>query len=153
MTAEANQDLLGCLGIPETDQDVQQHGPRPRQEQVWCIQALGQPLGGPECSQRIGVPAAPQLEPPAEVLHRQPRRGLRILCDSSLGALNPGLRLLRPALPNQHGSEGQVRDAGGRVFGPAVPPSQFDGLHAALGCPCGRAVDLNSCLVRQSGEL
>jgi len=59
LTAEADQDLLGRLGIPETGQDVQQHGPRPRQEQVWCIQALGQALGSPECSQRIGVPAAP----------------------------------------------------------------------------------------------
>ena len=39
------------------------------------------------------------------------------------------------------------------LFGPAVPPSQLDRLHAALGCPRGRAVDLNSCLVRQSGEL
>ncbi len=76
LVAETGVHLLGAFGVPEADQDVHLHGPRPRQEQVWCVQAPGQPLGGPEGSQRIGVPAAPQLEPPAHVVDRQPRRGL-----------------------------------------------------------------------------
>ena len=33
-----------------------------------------------------------------------------------------------------------------------MPPGQLDHLHAALGCPPGRAVDLDLRLVRQAGE-
>ena len=64
MFAEAGQDLLGALGLAETHQGVQQQCPHRRDEQVRCGQVPGQPLGGPERGQRVGVPAARQLERP-----------------------------------------------------------------------------------------
>ena len=74
--AEAGEDLLGALGLAETHQGVQQVAPHRRGEQVRRGQVPGQPLGGPERGQRVGDPAARQLELAADVLDRQRHRGL-----------------------------------------------------------------------------
>ena len=120
------------LSLAEAHQGEQQQGPCPRDEQVRVWQELGQLLGGPEGGQRIGVPATRQLQPPADIVHPQPRRWLGFGSDGALGALDPGLGLLGPPLPGQHGSEHHVGGAGGGLVGPAVPPGQLDRLPAAL---------------------
>jgi hypothetical protein len=64
LVSKVGEDLLGALGVAKADQDRQLHGPCPRDEQVRGIQPPAQQLGGPECGQRIGVPAASKLQPP-----------------------------------------------------------------------------------------
>ena len=112
-----------------------------------CGEVPGQPLGGPEGGQRVGVTAARQLEQPADVVDRHRRRGLGFGSEGALGALDPGLCLLEPPLPGQHGSEYHVGDAGGRLVGPAVPFGQLDRLPAALRRPRKRPEDLDRRLV------
>ena len=109
-----------------------------------CGEAPGQPLGGLEGGQRVGVTAARQLEQPADVVDPQHRRGLGFGSEGALGALDPGLCLLRPPLPGQRGSEYHVGEAGGRLVGPAVPLGQLDRLPAALRRPRERPEDLSS---------
>ena len=76
--AELGEGLLGALGLAEAHQGLQQPCPRRRDEVVRCGEMPGQPLGGPEGGQRVGVTAARQLEQPADVVDRQPRRGLGV---------------------------------------------------------------------------
>ena len=150
---EAGEGLLGAFGVAEAHQGMDQHGPRHDDEVVRCGKVPGQPLGGPQGGQRVGVMAADQLEQSAEVVDHQRLRGLGFGSDGALGALHPGLRLLKPPLPDQRGSERHVGRAGGRLLGPAVPLGQFDQLPAELRRPPGRPEDLDHGLVRQAGEL
>jgi hypothetical protein len=73
--AEAGQGLLGAPGVAEAHQDVHKPGPDLPGERVRHCHPPGQPLGGPECGQRVGGPAASELEHSPEVLHPQRRRG------------------------------------------------------------------------------
>jgi hypothetical protein len=112
----------------------------------------GQLFGGPEGGQRVGVTAARQLEQPADVVDRHRIRWPGFRPNRALGALDPGLRLIRPRLRDERAREHHVGDADGRVVGPAVPFGQLDRLPAALGRPRKRPEDLDRCLVRQAGE-
>jgi hypothetical protein len=116
-------------------------------------QVPGQPLGGPECGQRIGVPAAGQLDPPADVVDRQRRHGLSFRSDGALDAPPPGLCLLGPPLPGRHVRENRIGVAGDRIVGPALPFGQLDRLPAALRRTRKRSEELDSRLVDQAAEL
>ena len=120
---------------PRRTRACSQPCPRHRDEVVRRGEVPGQPLGGPEGGQRVGVTAARQLEQPADVVDRHRRRGLGFRSDGALGALDPGLGLLEPPLPDQRSSEYHVGVAGGRLVGPAVPFGQPDRLPAALRRP------------------
>ena len=96
----------------------------------------GQPLGGREGSQRVGVPAAGQLEHSAGMVHHHARGpGVGFWPDGALGVLDPGLGLLRPLLPGQHRSELPAGRADGRLVCPAVLFGQVDRLPAPLRRP------------------
>jgi hypothetical protein len=124
--AEAVYDLLGPFGLAEAHQGEQQQCPHRRGQGARRGQVPGQAFGGPERGQRVGIPAARQLELGADVVDRQRHRGIGFRSDSTLGALQPGIGLAQPPLPGQHGSERHVSDAGGRLVGPAVPLGQVD---------------------------
>ena len=64
MYTEAGEGLLGALGVAETHQGVQQPSSVSRDKRVRWGEAVSEPLGGPECSQRLPVPAVRKLEPP-----------------------------------------------------------------------------------------
>ena len=61
---EAGEGLLAALGVAETHQGVQQPSSVSRDKRVRWGEAVSEPLGGPECSQRLPVPAVRKLEPP-----------------------------------------------------------------------------------------
>ncbi len=111
-----------------------------------------QPLGRPECGQRIDVTAARQLEHPAGVVNSHPRCGIGFGCDSALGSPDPSLCLFELPLPGQYCSEDLVGGAGGRLVGPAVPACQLDRLPAALRRRRRRFEDLDHCQVGQAAE-
>jgi hypothetical protein len=104
--ALADEDLLGRLGLADAHQGVHKPGPRRRDERVLRSQVPGQPFGVPERRQRIGVPAAGQLDPPADMVDRQRRHGLSFRSDGALDAPPPG-----PAssgLPCQAGTSARI---------------------------------------------
>ena len=105
LVAEAGEDLLGAFGLAEAHQGVQHKGPRRRDEQGRRGQAPGQPFGGTEGGQRVGVPATRQLELAAAMVDQQRHRRLGFRSEVALGALGPGLCFLGPALPGQHAPE------------------------------------------------
>jgi hypothetical protein len=113
----------------------------------------GQAFGSPERGQRVGLPAARQLELGADVVDRQRHRGIGFRSDGALGALQPGLGLVQAPLPGQHGSERHIGDAGGRLVGPAVPLGQVDRPPAELRRARQRPGDLTRRLVGQGNEL
>jgi hypothetical protein len=151
--ALADEDLLGRFGLAEAHQGVHKPCPRRRGERVLRGQVPGQLLGGPERGQRIGVPAARQLDSPADVVDRQRRHGLSFRSDGALDASPPGLCLLGPPLPGRHVRENRIGVAGDRLIGPALPFGQLDRLPATLRCPCERSEELDSRLVDQAAEL
>jgi hypothetical protein len=93
---------------------------------------LGQPLGRPDGGQRLGIPAARELEHPAAEVQPHPGRRLNLGPDGALGVLEGPLRLLEPPLGDQGHAQRQMGQARDRLLGPAVPPGQFDRLHAPL---------------------
>jgi hypothetical protein len=112
-----------------------------------------QPLSDVEGGQRLRIVVARQFEHPANVVEPNHRRGLGFGSEGTFGALEPGLGLLRPSLPNQHRSEQHAGDAGSRVVGPSVPLGELDRLPGTLLCPHKRAVDPGHRLVGQAAEL
>jgi hypothetical protein len=73
-----------------------------RDHQVRFGEAPGQPVGGLQGGQRVGVPAARQLQQPADRADNQPHCGISFGPEDTLGALHPGFCLLQPSLPGQH---------------------------------------------------
>ncbi len=153
LVAEVGEGLLGAFGLAEAHQGLQQPCPHYRNEVVRRSEMPGQPLGGLEGGQRVGVPAARQLDEPADEVDPHPHRRLGFCPDGALGALDPALGLLQPPLPRQYRSEYHVGVAGGRLAGPAMLFGQLDRLPAALCRPGKRPPGLGHRLVRQAGEL
>jgi hypothetical protein len=127
--AETGEDLLGPLGLAEAHQGAQKVGPHGRHEQVRRGQGPGQLLGGPERGQRVGIPAARQLQRPADVIDPHRRRGLGFRSEGALGALQPGFCLPGPPLPGQQGYQCRVGVAGG---GSSVQPCRSASSIACL---------------------
>ena len=153
LVGECGQGLLGAVGLTEADQGLHQQRPVPVDHQARFGEASGQPVGGLEGGQRVRVPAARQLQQPADRPDRQSHCGFGHGSEGPFGALDPGFCLLRPPLPHQHACDRQARNAGGRVVGPAVPFGQLDRLHAPFGRQGKRPEELDRRLVGQAGEL
>jgi hypothetical protein len=151
--ADVGKNLLGLLGPAEAHQGVQEPCPHRPGERVRRGQVPGQPLGGPERGQRIGVPPEGQLHLAARVLDSHRRHGRGFRSDRALGAPHPGRCLLRPPLPGQRGSERHVGEASRRLVGPAVPPGQLDRLPAPFCGPRKPPRELDLRPVHEADEL
>jgi hypothetical protein len=84
--------LLGPFGLAEARQGEQRS--HRRGQRIRRGQMPGQAFGSPERGQRVGLPAARQLELGADVVDRQRHRGIGFRSDGALGALQPGLGLV-----------------------------------------------------------
>ena len=97
--------------------------------------------------------AADELEQPAGVAEPHPGRRLGLGPEGALGMLKRPIALVRPALGDHRHAERQVRDAGDRLIGPAVPPGQLDRLPAPLRPQRERPPARQLCPVCQAGDL
>ena len=108
--------------------------PAPAGRPGGCGEPPGQPLGGLEGGQRISVPAARQLQQPADVADPRPRRGLGFRFERCVRRAGPTAPP-PPAVPARPArlrvSCRRCRQAG--LVGPAVPLGQLDRLPGVLG--------------------
>ncbi len=111
---------------------MQQERSRWRHVRARCDEQPGQPLGGPESSQRVGITAAHELKRPASLVEHHASRWLGLSLKRTLGLVQPRLCLLQPHLPDPRGTKGRVGGGDDRLLGPAVFPGQLDRLHAPL---------------------
>jgi len=97
-----------------------------------CDQRLGQPPGGAEGGDRVGVTPARHFEAPASVMEMHPGGRFDVRSEDARGAPEPLLTLLQPPLGDHRSAEHRVGHGDERLVAPAVLPGQVDRLPAAL---------------------